>query len=85
MARMPASHAEVVSEGATTTLIVRATDPANLDELRRHMHHHAEMMQEGQCPMMATGHGEAEKSPEEAKKEFWEPLTDLWPSIPMGF
>lgn len=85
MARMPASHAEVEREGATSALVITPLNPADLEDLRAHMHHHGEMMQQGLCPMMATGHGDPDKAPAWKQAEFWEQPTDLWPSIPMGF
>ncbi len=54
---MPAATASAEDAEGGARMILRPTDPAQLDALREHAHTHAERMSHGECPMMAEGGG----------------------------
>lgn len=49
-ARMPAATARVEEIPGGARVVLTPEDPAQLDELRAHVKHHATMMGQGQCP-----------------------------------
>lgn len=64
---MPAATASAENVDGGARIVLRPSDPAQLDALREHARTHAEQMSHGACPMMDEGgggmHGDGASSP----------------------